>query len=60
MNTYDITFIDEKLNREVGYDNVIQITFLEGHVNIICKENDIPFATSFYEQEYNKIIIERR
>ena len=60
MKQYDITFIDEETNRIVGYDNVIQITFLEGHVNIICKEKDIPFTTCFYEHEYNKIIIEKR
>lgn len=61
MKTYDITFIDEETNREVGYDNVMQITFLEGHVNIICKQDyDMPFATTFYEHEYNKIIIEKR
>lgn len=63
MNKYDITFIyfDEVHNVKFSHDDVIQVTFREGSVNLITSEKDGSiYSSNIRPQEYNKIIIERR
>lgn len=58
MKTYEITFIDENMNREFTYDNVLEVNFRHERVLIKCKENNEEiFVTYVSINEFNKIII---
>ena len=58
---YDITFIDETLNRKFTYDNVRQLKFCSRDVIVLCEdeERDERFYTHVTPEEFTKIVIER-
>lgn len=61
MNKYKIIFMDkENPLRSINFDSIVQITFIDGKVNIIYRTAEKPLRLDFKTHEYLDIIIEKQ
>ena len=60
MNKYKLMFM-EKDNplRSINFDSIVQITFIDGEIDVIYRTADKPFRLDFRTHEYTNIIISK-